>query len=71
MTEQLSFEPLTPTSFLARSALVHGERLAAVDGRLELTYADLRARAARLAGALEGLGVQEGGRVAVLAPTRT
>jgi fatty-acyl-CoA synthase len=68
VSEQLSFEPLTPTSFLARSALVHGERLAAVDGSLELTYAELRGRAARLAGALGGLGVQEGGRVAVLAP---
>ena len=71
MTEQLSFEPLTPTSFLARSALVHGERVAAVDGRLELTYADLRARAARLAGALEGLGVQEADALRCWPPTRT
>ena len=68
MSEQLAFEPLTPTSFLARSAVVHGERLAVVDGGLELTYRELSGRAARLAGALDGLGVQEGGRVAVLAP---
>jgi len=68
VSEQLSFEPLTPTSFLARSAVVHGERLAVVDGGLELTYRELSGRAARLAGALDGLGVQEGGRVAVLAP---
>ncbi|MGH2883929.1 MAG: AMP-binding protein, partial [Solirubrobacteraceae bacterium] len=67
MTAQLSFEPLTPTSFLARSAAVHGERLAVIDGSLELSYGELRSRAARLAGALEGLGVQAGGRVAVLA----
>jgi fatty-acyl-CoA synthase len=67
LTEQLSFEPLTPTSFLARSAIVHGDRLAVIDGSLELTYGELRSRAARLAGALEGLGVQAGGRVAVLA----
>jgi fatty-acyl-CoA synthase len=65
--EQLSFEPLTPTSFLARSAVVHGERVAVVDGSLELTYGELRGRAARLAGALERLGVPDGGRVAVLA----
>jgi fatty-acyl-CoA synthase len=29
VTEQLSFEPLTPTSFLARSAIVDDDRLAA------------------------------------------
>jgi fatty-acyl-CoA synthase len=67
VTEQLSFEPLTPTSFLARSAIVHGDRVAVTDGSLELTYGELRGRAARLAGAIEGLGVQAGGRVAVLA----
>jgi fatty-acyl-CoA synthase len=67
VTEELSFEPLTPTSFLARSARVHGERLAVLDGRLELTYGELRGRAARLAGGLERLEVPAGGRVAVLA----
>jgi fatty-acyl-CoA synthase len=68
VTEQLSFEPLTPTSFLARSAIVHDERVAVVDASLELTYGELRRRTTRLAGALEGLGVPAGGRVAVLAP---
>ena len=67
MSEQLSFEPLTPTSFLGRSAVVHGDRLAVIDRSLDLTYGELRGRAARLAGAIEGLGVQAGGRVAVLA----
>ncbi len=62
-----SFEPLTPTSFLARSAIVRGDRLAVVDGALRLTYRELRERAGRLAGALEGLGVAPGGRVAVIA----
>jgi fatty-acyl-CoA synthase len=64
---ELSFEPLMPTSFLARSALVDGHRLAVVDGRRRFTYAELRQRAARLAGALQALGVEPGGRVAVLA----
>jgi fatty-acyl-CoA synthase len=68
VTERLSFEPLTPTSFLARSAIVHDERVAVVDGSLELTYGELRGRTARLAGALARLGVPAGGRVAVLAP---
>jgi fatty-acyl-CoA synthase len=64
---ELSFEPLTPTSFLARSALVHPERLAVVDGESHATYTDFHKRASRLAGALERLGVEPGGRVAVLA----
>jgi fatty-acyl-CoA synthase len=64
---KLSFEPLTPTSFLARSALVHGDRVGVTDGPLTLSYRELRGRAARLAGAIEGLGVAPGGRVAVLA----
>ncbi|MFD0474357.1 AMP-binding protein [Nonomuraea thailandensis] len=63
----LSYEPLTPTSFLERSATVFGPRLAVVDGALELTYAGLWERARRLAGALAAAGVRPGDRVAVLA----
>ncbi|MGP4101313.1 AMP-binding protein [Nonomuraea sp. KM90] len=63
----LSYEPLTPTSFLARSAAVFGPRLAVVDGELSLTYAELWERARRLAGALAAAGVRPGDRVAVLA----
>jgi fatty-acyl-CoA synthase len=62
-----SFEPLTPTAFLTRSAIVHRDRVAVVDGTQRLTYAELRERAARLAGMLALLGVEPGGRVAVLA----
>jgi fatty-acyl-CoA synthase len=64
----LSFEPLTPTAFLRRSAIVHRERPAVADAGLSLSYADLYERTARLAGALEEPGVSPGGRVAVLAP---
>ncbi|MEV0387422.1 long-chain-fatty-acid--CoA ligase [Nonomuraea sp. NPDC050643] len=64
----LSFEPLTPTSFLERAATVFAHRLAVVDGELTLTYAALWERARRLAGALAGSGVRPGDRVAVLAP---
>ncbi|NJP92952.1 AMP-binding protein [Nonomuraea sp. FMUSA5-5] len=63
----LSYEPLTPTSFLERSATVFGPRLAVVDGGLELTYAELWQRVQRLAGALATAGVRPGDRVAVLA----
>jgi fatty-acyl-CoA synthase len=65
---ELSFEPLTPTSFLARSALVFGDRTAVVDGDARFTYAELHDRCQRLAGALVSLGASGGARVAVLAP---
>jgi fatty-acyl-CoA synthase len=42
-----------------------GERTALVSGSERLTYAELDARAARVAGALAGIGVQVGDRVAV------
>ncbi len=62
-----TFSELTPTAFLTRSAEVYAERTAVVDGRLRLTYAELYDRCRRLTGALAGLGVQPGDRVAVLA----
>ncbi len=55
----LSFEPLTPVSFLDRAAAAHGERIAVVDGELRLSYTQLHERCRRLAG---------GRPVAVLAP---
>ncbi len=62
-----SFEPLTPTAFLARAAIVHRDRPALIDGELTLTYGELSVRARRLAGALARIGVSAGDRVAVLA----
>lgn len=74
-----AFEPLTPTAFLRRSALVHGERTALVDGATRLTYAELERRTLGLAGSLaarlsfvtEGVTKDDHGgtgeRVAVLA----
>jgi fatty-acyl-CoA synthase len=62
----MSFEPLTPTSYLDRAAASHGDRVAVIDGDQRWTYAELRERCMRLAGALAPLA---GGRpVAVLAP---
>jgi fatty-acyl-CoA synthase len=63
---ELSFEPLTPVSFLDRAAAAHGDRIAVVDGGRRFSYTQLHARCRRLAGALAPLA---GGRpVAVLAP---
>jgi fatty-acyl-CoA synthase len=65
---ELSFEPLTPVSFLRRSALVFGHRTAVVDEGTTASYRELWQRVQSLAGALAGLGVRPGDRVAVLAP---
>ncbi|ASR33882.1 acyl-CoA synthetase [Prauserella marina] len=66
MPGDLSFEPLTPVSFLDRAASAHGDRVAVVDGDLRWTYAELRERCRRLAGGLAPLA--DGKPVAVLAP---
>jgi len=65
---KISFEPLTPTAYLRRSAVVFAGRTAVIDGDFRCTYAEFLARAGRLAGALRQLGVAPGERVAVLAP---
>ena len=62
-----AFSTLTPTAFLGRSAVVHGDRLAVVDGPRRFTYAEFANRSWRLAGALADRGVAPGDRVAVLA----
>ena len=61
-------EPLTPTLFLDRSALVFGDRTALIDGERTFTYRELRQRCMRLAGALRQAGVSAGDRVSTLVP---
>ena len=60
--------PLTPLDFLERSAHVYRDSIAVVEGDRRFTYAQFRDRVHRLAGALHGLGIGPGDRVAVLAP---
>ena len=61
-----AFESLTPTSYLDRAAAAHGDRIGVVDGDLRFTYAEMRERCTRLAGALAPRA--QGRPVAVLAP---
>jgi fatty-acyl-CoA synthase len=68
VTSTFSYEPLTPTAFLRRSAYVFSDRPAVIDGEREFTYAQFWSRSTRFAGALAGLGVEPGDRVAALAP---
>ncbi|EHR48759.1 acyl-CoA synthetase (AMP-forming)/AMP-acid ligase II [Saccharomonospora marina XMU15] len=65
MTGDLSFEPLTPVSYLDRAAAAHGSRTAVVDGEHRWTYTQLHDRCRRLAGGLAAPA--EGRPVAVLA----
>jgi fatty-acyl-CoA synthase len=64
----LHIAPLTPVSFLERTALAFPDRVAAVDGERRMTWRELRERSRRLAAALQGAGMAHGDRVAVLAP---
>jgi acyl-CoA synthetase (AMP-forming)/AMP-acid ligase II len=59
---------LDPVSFLHRSAAVHPERVAVVDGERRWTYAELRERVNRVASALCGRGLERHDRVAALCP---
>ncbi len=62
------YTPLTPLSFLQRSAEVFPDGTAVVHGERRLTYREVAAEATRLARALQATGVQPGDRVAYLAP---
>ncbi|CAA6673551.1 unnamed protein product [Spirodela intermedia] len=62
-----NYVPLTPISFLERSAVVYADRPAVVDGSRRFTWRETRGRCLRLASALAQLGVVRGDVVSVLA----
>ncbi|HEX5997788.1 MAG TPA: acyl-CoA synthetase [Hyphomicrobiaceae bacterium] len=59
-------QPLTPLSFLERAAATFPAHPAVVHGRLRYTYAELYARARRLASALARRGIGAGDTVSVM-----
>ena len=59
--------PLTPLRFLQRSAQVHPDKVAAVDGPRRVTFAEFNADAQAFAHALIADRVAEGDRVGILA----
>ena len=61
------FSPLTPVTFLERSAKVFPDAAAVTDERRSVTYRQLLSRARRLAAALRALGVGDGDRVGLMA----
>ncbi|MCZ6574890.1 MAG: acyl-CoA synthetase [Gammaproteobacteria bacterium] len=63
-----NFTPLTPLSFLARSAAVYPAKTAVIHGGTRFDYATFYARCRCLASALAGRGIGLGDTVAVMAP---
>lgn len=63
-----NFSPLTPLSFLARSAAVYPTKPAVIHGEQQYDYATFYARCRRLASALARRGIGLGDTVAVMAP---
>ena len=63
-----NYAPLTPISFIERTADVFPTRTAWIHGDMKASYAAFRARARRLAAALAGRGVGPGDTVAVMLP---
>ena len=59
-------QPLTPLSFLDRAASVFPRHPAVIHGRLRFTFAELYARARRLASALAGRAIGSGDTVSVM-----
>ncbi len=66
--DSVSYTPLTPLSFLPRSARVWPGKTAVIYGRRRLSYAEFEAETARVARALRAAGVGPGDRVAYLMP---
>jgi len=62
-----NYEPLSPLSFLRRTAEVFPDRLAVIHGDLRRNYAELYARCRQLASALARRGIKRGDTVAMIA----
>ena len=68
MTNSVSFQDLTPLSFLDRSASVYPNKPAVIYNETTYTYAQFDERVNRLAGALGQAGIKKGDRVAFMVP---
>ena len=68
MAQKVSFQNLSPLSFLDRSTFVYPNKGAITYGDQKYTYAQFYERVKRLAGALRQAGVEKGDRVAFFLP---
>ena len=65
---EANFAPLSPLSFIERTAEVYPDRLAVIHGDLRRTWGEMFARCRQLASALARHGVTKGDTVAVMLP---
>ena len=63
-----NYTPLSPLSFIRRTASVFPDHPAMIHGRIRRSWAETYERCVRLASALRGAGVETGDTVAVMAP---
>jgi len=63
-----NYAPLTPLSFLERTASVYPDRLSVIHGSQRYTWKETYQRSRRLAGALKKRGIGVGDTVAVMLP---
>ncbi len=63
---QANFAALSPVSFLERSAEIYPDLTAVIHGQRRYTWAQVRERSARLASALQTVGIQRGFTVSVM-----
>jgi fatty-acyl-CoA synthase len=63
-----NYVPLSPLTFLKRSARVFARKTAVIHGDWRLTYAQLYERVVRLASALANAGLRPGDTAAIMAP---
>ncbi len=61
-----NYQPLTPLSFLSRSAAVYPDQVAIIHGRQRVNYAQFYARCRQLASSLAKAGIKKGDTVSVL-----
>ncbi|HVJ77495.1 MAG TPA: AMP-binding protein, partial [Hyphomicrobium sp.] len=61
-----NYQPLTPLSFLARSAIAAPNHTAIIHGNARISYAEFYARSRRLASALSARGIGPGDTVSVM-----
>lgn len=63
-----NFVPLSPISFLERSALIYSDQISLVADGIRHTWAQTHARCRRLASALQQRGIRPGDTVSIIAP---
>lgn len=61
-----NYVPLSPLTFIARSAYIYPDRVSVIHGQRRFTWLQTFNRARRLASALEARGIKEGETVAVM-----